>query len=113
MPTVKKGLHSEALGIKKIKKEPVDFITDLFSVTATIDPASMLTVTGAVTAGITVTGAALGDRVEVFPPAIDTQGIIAYGFVSAANTVKISFFNPTAGTIDLASGDWTIHVIRK
>jgi hypothetical protein len=113
MPTVKKGLHVEALGIKKIGSAAVDLLTNLYAVTATIDPASMATVTGAVTTGITVTGAALGDRVELFPPAIDTQGIISFGYVSAANTVKISFFNPTAGTIDLASGDWTIHVIRK
>jgi hypothetical protein len=112
MPTVKKGLHSEALGIKKYSEEPVDLLTDLYVATVTVDPASMLTVTGALTTGITVTGAALGDRVEVFPP-YDLQGVMAFGFVSAANTVKISFFNPTAGTIDLASGSWTIHVIRK
>lgn len=112
MATVKKGLHAEALGIKKTGSVPFDLLTNLFVITATIDPASMATVSGALTAGITATGAALGDRVEVFPP-FDMQGVMAFGFVSAANTVKISFFNPTAGTIDLASGDWTIHVIRK
>lgn len=112
MGEVKKGLHAEALGIKKFGSSPVDLVTNLFTVDATIDPASMATVTGALTTGITVTGAALGDRVEVFPP-YDLQGVMAFGFVSAADTVKISFFNPTGGTIDLASGDWTIHVIRK
>lgn len=112
MPAVKKGLHSEALGIKKFGSEPVDLLTDLIVAAATVDPASLATVTGAVTNAITVTGAALGDRVELFPP-YDLQGVIAFGFVSAANAVKISFFNPTGGTIDLASGSWTIHVIRK
>ncbi|ANY67310.1 hypothetical protein BBD42_13120 [Paenibacillus sp. BIHB 4019] len=113
MPPVKKGTHSEAIGIKKLGSAPVDYMTNLISVSVTIDPASMATVTGALTAGITATGAALGDRVALFPPPQDTQGITYFGYVSAANTVRISFFNPTAGTIDLASGEWTIHVIRK
>ncbi|WP_214629993.1 hypothetical protein [Paenibacillus agaridevorans] len=108
----KKGLHSQAIGIKKTGKTPVDLLTDLIVATVTVDPASLATVTGALTSGITVTGAALGDRVELFPP-YSTQGVMAFGFVSAANTVQISFFNPLGTTIDLASGSWTIHVIRK
>lgn len=106
------GLHSEKIGIKKIGFDPKDFMSDLFILDTTFDPPSLATVTGAVSSGITVTGALLGDRVELFPPS-DMQGIIAFGFVSASDTVKISLWNPTAGTIDLASGTWTIHVIRK
>lgn len=98
---------------KKTNQKPQNLITDLFVVDATIDPASLATVTGALTAAITVTGAKLGDRVEVFPPAYDTQGVMYQGAVSAANAVKISFFNPLGTTIDLASGTWTIQVIRK
>ncbi|AIQ19527.1 hypothetical protein H70357_24535 [Paenibacillus sp. FSL H7-0357] len=105
-------MNVSSIGIKKAGSASQQFLTNLFVVTATVDPASLATVTGAVTAAITATGAALGDRVELFPPA-DMQGVMAFGYVSAANAVKISFFNPTAGTIDLASGTWTIHVIRK
>lgn len=112
MPNVKRGLHSEALGIKKVGKNPVDLLTNLVAVDTTFDPPSLATMTGALSSGLTVTGAALGDRVELFPP-YDMQGVIAFGFVSATNTVKISLFNPTAGTIDLTSGTWTIHAIRK
>lgn len=100
------------LGIKKSGTSSKTFMSNLLVVDTVIDPASLATVTGAVTTAITVPGAALGDRVEVFPP-YDMQGIMAYGHVSAANAVKVSFFNPTAGTINLASGTWTIHVIRK
>lgn len=107
-----KGLHSEALGIKKRGSAGVDLLSNLLTKDTTFDPPSLATVTGAVSSGITVTGAALGDRVELFPP-YDMQGIIAYGYISAADTVKITLFNTTAGTIDLASGTWTIHVIRK
>lgn len=105
-------MNVSTIGIKKVGSVAQSLMTNLFVVTATIDPASLATVTGAVTSAITVTGAALGDRVELFPPA-DMQGVMAFGFVSAANAVKVSFFNPTGSTIDLASGTWTIHVIRK
>lgn len=106
-------MYTSTLGIKKQGKKAQDLLTDLFSVTVTIDPASLATVTGAITAGVTVTGAKLGDRVDVFPPAYDTQGIQFQGYVSAADTVKISFFNPLGTTIDLPSGSWTIKVVRK
>ena len=111
MSEVKKGTHSEALGIKKFGKPAVDLLTDLISLEFTLNPASLATVTGALSADIAVTGAQLGDRVEVFPP-YSTQGIMVFGYVSAADVVKLSFFNPTAGTIDLGSGDWIVHVIR-
>lgn len=107
-----KGLHSTRVGIKKPGSAAVDLLTNLIAADVTFDPPSLLTNAGAVSSGIAVTGAALGDRVELFPP-YDTQGVIAFGFVSAANTIKISLFNPSGGTIDLASGTWTVHVIRK
>lgn len=111
MATVKKGTHSESLGIKKFGKNPVDLLTDLIDTSITFDPPSLTTVTGAVSSGITITGAALGDGVRLFPP-YDTQGVIFQGYVSAANTIKISLFNPTGGTIDLGSGSWKVKVVR-
>lgn len=111
MPGHSKGLHSSRLGLKQRGSDAVDYMTNLISGSTTFDPPSMATVTGALSSGITVTGAALGDMVELFPP-YDTQGVMAYGFVSAANTIKISLFNPTGGTIDLASGSWGYKVIR-
>lgn len=106
-----KGLHSEALGIKKFGQPPADLVTNLIVQQITFDPPSLAAATGAVSSGITVTGAALGDRVELFPP-YDTQGILFQGFVSAPDTIKISLFNPTAGAIDLGEGTWTVQVIR-
>ena len=111
MPTPTRGLHSTRLGIKKIGKAAVDYMTDLISTSITFDPPSLATVTGAVSSPITVTGAKVGDMVELFPP-YDMQGIMAYGYVSAADTIKISLYNPTGGTIDLASGSWTVKVVR-
>lgn len=69
---------------------------------ATFDPANLLTLTQDI-ATLTVTGAALGNAVK--PSfSLDLQGITLSGYVSAANTVKVVFFNGTSGTINLASG---------
>jgi hypothetical protein len=100
-----------ALGLKPERAVAQTLYSAVINATTVFDPASLATVTGALSSGITVTGAALGDIVQVSAP-YDLQGIIAQGFVSAANTIKISLFNPTAGTIDLASGTWKIKVLR-
>ena len=70
---------------------------------ATYDPGSLTTNTGATTT-VTVTGAALGDYVEGISFSLDLQGISLTGYVSAADTVSARFQNGTAGTLDLASG---------
>jgi hypothetical protein len=71
--------------------------------TATYDPASISA--GAVGAAqtMTVAGAALGDLVEA-SFSLDLQGIGINAWVSAADTVKYQFRNPTAALIDLGSG---------
>ena len=78
--------------------------------TVTLDPTSLVTDTEA-TMTATVTGAALGDFVIIAPP-YDLQGIMVTGYVSAANTVTIRLRNGTAGTIDLASGEWKIRIYK-
>jgi hypothetical protein len=71
--------------------------------TATYDPASIAA--GAVGAAqtMTVSGAALGDLVEA-SFSLDLQGVGINAWVSAADTVKYQFRNPTAAPIDLGSG---------
>lgn len=88
-----------------------DLFTNVINATTTFDPASLATYTGSTSSGITVTGAAIGDFVLVSAP-YDLAGVIASGYVSAANTVKITVFNATAGTVDLASGTWKIKVLK-
>jgi hypothetical protein len=78
----------------------------------TFDPPSLATGAFAVSSGITVNGAALGDSVELFPP-YDTAGVMYQGSVSAANTIKISLFNANTTTQDLASGTWGVVVKRR
>lgn len=59
---------------------------------------------------LTVTGAATGDTVALGPPATLETGLVATGFVSAADTVTVRLANVTAGAIDPASATWRATV---
>ena len=74
----------------------------------TFDPASLVDGAGETTI-LTVTGAALGDFVQVSAP-YDLQDITVTGYVQAANNVEIRLQNESTGTVDLASGTWRVKV---
>lgn len=78
--------------------------------TATLNFAS--TATGAVATAltVTVTGAAVGDKVVLGAPSTLEAGLIAFGFVSAADTVSIRLANLSGGTVDPASASWKVAV---
>lgn len=84
----------------------------VLSGTITFDPPSLTTGAFAVSSGITITGVALGDAIELFPP-YDTQAIMFQGSPSATDTIKISLTSCNSGTIDLASGTWGYTVKRR
>ena len=73
------------------------------------DPGNLVDGAGETSSGITVTGAAFGDYIDVAAP-YDLQGITATAYVSASNTVKIRLQNETGGAINLASGTWAVRV---
>lgn len=79
---------------------------------ASVNPASIAAGSDeGTTRTVTVSGAALGDRVDA-TFSLDLQGVELRAWVSAANTVSYRFFNPTGGAVDLASG--TVKVwVRK
>jgi len=72
----------------------------------TFDPPS-IAASGTTTTTVTVAGAAMGDA---FVPSfsVDLNGLVVTAYVSAADTVTVVFFNPTAGAIDKASGTLTV-----
>jgi hypothetical protein len=76
--------------------------SDTWDVTCTLDA-------GAVGAGatdtdtVTVPGVALGDQVIGFSMGVSEAGLVKRAYVSAANTVTIVTYNPTAGSVNLAS----------
>lgn len=73
---------------------------------------------GAVSAGatdtdtVTVPGVALGDMVLGFSNGVSEAGLVKRAYVSAANTVTIVTYNPTAGSVNLASTTLTLAIGR-
>lgn len=92
----------------------VEFI-DFIDTSVTYNPANLADAARTSTT-ITVTGASLGDYVEVFPPAgyaAGPQGILCYANVTAADTVTLYLQNNTGGAIDLASDSWMVRVHKR
>ncbi|MNV12920.1 hypothetical protein D3C71_1035450 [compost metagenome] len=80
--------------------------------TVTFDPPSLTTGAFATSSAIPVTGIALGDDIELFPP-YGTQGIMFKAVPSSAGNMVINLFNTSASTVDLASGTWGVIVKRR
>lgn len=85
------------------------FGVNLAVVSATYDPPSLAAGAVASIQTQTVTGATVGDFVKA-SFSQDLAGARLDAWVSAADTVKFRFANPTAGTIDLASGTVRLRV---
>jgi hypothetical protein len=77
----------------------------------TWDAPSLANAAGATSPNVTVAGATFGDSVEV-ACSVSTQGLIAYGYVSAANTVNVRLHNGTGAAINLPSAQWKVVVRR-
>lgn len=61
----------------------------------------------------TVTGLVVGDSVDVSPPSITAGVAPVCARVSAANTLTVTFCNPTAGALVPAAGVYRIRVTRS
>lgn len=76
-----------------------------------LDPPSMAA--GAVgTVAVTVPGAKENDAVALGPPSDLEAGLLAFGVVTADDTVTIRFFNASGGTLDPAANTWKVVVTR-
>lgn len=73
--------------------------------------APSIAASGTTTTTVTVTGAALGDY-AVASLGVSAAGLVVTAYVSAADTVTVVFFNPTAGAVDLASTTLRARVIK-
>lgn len=84
----------------------------ILSGTITFDPPSLLTGAFAESSDIAITGVALGDSIELFPP-YDMQGIMFQASPASAGNIAITLTSCAAGTVDLASGTWGYVVKRR
>lgn len=84
----------------------------LFAVSVTWDPAAVATATTA-EQNVTVTGVQVGDIVVSYSKPANTAGAMPVNArVSAANTVSVTFVNPTAGSVNPASETWVFVIGR-
>lgn len=84
----------------------------VLSGTITFNPPSLATGVFAESSDIAITGVALGDRIDLFPP-YDTQGIMYQASPASAGNITISLTSCSSSTVDLASGTWGYEVRRR
>jgi hypothetical protein len=89
----------------------VAFGVNLPIVEATYEPPSLAAGAVSPIQTASVPGAVLGDFARA-SFSLDLQGVRLNAWVSAADTVTYQFHNPTAGTVDLASGTVRVRVER-
>jgi hypothetical protein len=92
------GIHSVAMG--------------QVSFSETWNPAS-IAAAGYESEDITVPGAAVGDFVLASLSTMVTNDMMLSGHVSAADTVKVILFNPTASPINLDEGTLSVLVFKS
>jgi len=80
--------------------------------TMTWSPGGITTLSYATT-DITVSGASVGDFVLASHNKMLTNDLMISGHVSAADTVTVIIFNPTAGTLTPASGTLKVLVMKS
>ena len=85
--------------------------TDTWDVSCTLDSASVDAAATA-TDTVTVPGVALGDMVLGMSVGVSEAGLVRRAYVSAANTVTIVTYNPTAAAVNLASTTLQLVVAR-
>jgi hypothetical protein len=85
--------------------------SDTWVVSATLDTASVAA-SATTTDTIAVPGVALGDIVLGMSTLVSQAGLLRSAYVSAADTVTIATFNPTASPVDLASTTIDVVVAR-
>lgn len=60
---------------------------------------------------ISVTGASVGDAVFLGPPSTIEADVIAFGYVSATDTVTIRAHTASSGSVDQAAATWRVVVL--
>ncbi len=81
-------------------------------ITQTVTPAEVATVVGIDTQTFTVVGVKVGDVVICNPAATGEAVVVGAVRVTAADTVAITFINPTAGALTPDAGTYTFLIFR-
>lgn len=118
MVTTRKGVASGLATLDSGGRVPAAQLAGVSAVapltaTATLNFASTLSAATSAELTVTVTGAAVGDKVALGAPSTLEAGLIPFGYVSATNTVSIRVFNGSGSTVDPASASWKVAVFTS
>lgn len=86
-------------------------IQQVIAMTAALTPVAVATITSAEQT-FTVTGLLTTDIVEVMAPGLTAGAALTGARVSAANTLALTFDNPTVASVTPLAGNYTILVFR-
>lgn len=78
-------------------------------VTVNWNPASV-SAGATATEAVTVTGAVLGQTVRAVKPTVDAGLVVVAAYVSAADTVTVTFENTSGGAINAAAENWLFYL---
>ncbi|PLK27034.1 hypothetical protein [Novosphingobium sp. TH158] len=105
-------LRYDAVLSRWVEERYVTATRQVFSGSATYD-APELAAGATASTTVTVTGAALGDAVTAVTLDTNAGGLIVTGYVSAANTVTVVLYNPTAAAVNLPSANLSVQVQKR
>lgn len=113
MSNRKYGWHSGVGHMKglKVGAAPTQ-ISQIKVYSPSLNPASVA-LTSVSTQTFTVTGLSTSDTVVVNPPSLTAGLLVTNCFVSAANTLSITFYNTTGSAIDELVATWKVVAIRS
>lgn len=88
-----------------------DLLYKVRKTTASVNPASLATLTKAATA-VTISGVAVGDIVIAVPPATLEDDLIPAGCIATATGCDLYLYNASAGSVDGAALTWTFFIFE-
>lgn len=103
--------RSEDFTVTQLSMPLVDAVAKGSLVSLSLTPAAV----GAATAAkqtFTVAGLKVGDQVAILSNPIANSVALAQAEVSAANTLRCMFVNPTAGSLTPTAGTYTFLVLK-
>ena len=104
-------MSREVLSPTEIRMPAVDSVAKGSLLSISLTPASVATIVAAKQT-FTVAGLKVGDQVAILTHPITNAVALCQAEVSAANTLRLCFVNPTAGALTPTAGTYTFLVIK-
>lgn len=102
----------EQLTVTELRMPTVTSVAGGSLISVSLTPASVATIVAAKQT-VTVAGLNVGDQVIPLSNPITNAVALTGAEVSAANTLRLTFVNPTAGALTPTAGTYTFLVIKQ